>query len=110
MERLICEIGMSEGPPSIASRLMEFLMRERDVKPLQRKMRTRFWVEIAAASLTGVLFMLALVWKDWLEAFGFEPDNHDGTVEWLMVAGLFVLSAAFAVSARLEWRRTALAQ
>ncbi|MGC4875716.1 ABC transporter permease [Micromonospora sp. DT43] len=80
------------------------------MNPPQRTIRTRFWVEVASAALFAVLFVLTLLWKDWLEAFGFEPDNHDGTVEWLMVAGLFVLSALFAVSARFEWRRTALAQ
>ncbi|MFI2711485.1 ABC transporter permease [Micromonospora sp. NPDC018662] len=80
------------------------------MKPPHRRFRARFWVELVAASLFGALFLVTLFWRDWLEAFGIEPDNHDGTVEWLLVAGLFVLSAACAVSARLEWRRTALAQ
>ncbi|GAB3061643.1 ABC transporter permease [Micromonospora schwarzwaldensis] len=80
------------------------------MKPPPRRFRARFWVELAAASLFGALFLVTLVRRDWLEAFGIEPDNHDGTVEWLLVAGLFVLSAACADSARLEWRRTAPAQ
>lgn len=77
--------------------------------PTPRKPRIRFWVEIALSTLTGALFVLTLIWHDWLEAFGIDPDNHDGTAEVLIVAGLFVLSASFAVSARREWRRTALA-
>ena len=76
----------------------------------QGKVRARFWIETALAALTGALFVLTLFWHDWLEALGFDPDNHSGTVEWLIVAGLFVLFVAFAVSARLEWRRQLLPQ
>ena len=74
-----------------------------------RRVRARFWVESAVAALTGGLFVLTLFWHDWLETFGIDPDNHDGTVEWLIVAALLVLCLVFAVAARLEWRRTALA-
>jgi hypothetical protein len=74
-----------------------------------RRVRARFWVESAVAALTGVLFLLTLFWHDWLEAFGIDPDNHDGTAEWLMVAAPLVLCLGFVVVARLEWRRTALA-
>jgi hypothetical protein len=73
----------------------------------QRKMRARFWVEAGLASLTGLLGLLTLVWPDWLEAFGIEPDNHDGSAEWLIVVGLLVLCAAFAVTAGIEWHRKA---
>ena len=69
------------------------------------KLRARFWVESALAALTGVLFVLTFFWQDWLEAFGFDPDNHDGSAEWLIVCGLFVLFVVFAASARLEWHR-----
>ena len=74
------------------------------------KLRTRFWVESTLAALTGGLFVLTFFWHDWLEAFGFDPDNHDGSVEWLIVGGLFVLFLVFAASARFEWRKAALAQ
>ncbi|SCG78594.1 ABC transporter permease [Micromonospora humi] len=77
------------------------------MKTPHRRFRTRFRVEVVSASLFGALFVLTLFRRDWLEAFGIEPDHHDGTVEWLLVAGLFVLFALCAVSARLEWRRTA---
>jgi hypothetical protein len=75
----------------------------------RRRVRARFWVESAVAALTGGLFLLTLFWHDWLEAFGVDPDNHDGTVEWLIVAAMLALCLVFAVAARLEWRRTALA-
>jgi hypothetical protein len=83
---------------------------ESDVGLLRRKVRKRFWVETALAALTGGLFVLTLFWHDWLEVLGLDPDKHNGTAEWLIVAGLFVLFVAFAVSARLEWRSTALAR
>jgi hypothetical protein len=78
--------------------------------PAQRSVRTRFWVETALATPTGALSVLTLVWRDWIEVLGVDPDHHDGTVEWLIVGALMALSAGFAVSARLEWRRTALAR
>ena len=71
------------------------------------ELRTRFWVETVLAAVTGGLFVLTLFWRDWLEVFGIDPDNHDGSVEWLIVAGLFLLSVAFAASARREWSRAA---
>jgi len=74
-----------------------------------RKVRARFWAETGLAGLTGALFVLTLFWHDWLEAFGFDPDNHSGTVEWLIVAALCVLCVLLSFSARLEWRRAAIA-
>lgn len=62
------------------------------------------------AALTGALGVLTLFWPDWLEALGLDPDNHSGAAEWLIVAALFVLFGASAVSARLEWRRRPLPQ
>jgi ferric-dicitrate binding protein FerR (iron transport regulator) len=100
LERLMDEPRYRDAPTA----------EERRMGSRQRRIRARFWVEIALAALTGVLSVLTLIWKDWLEAFGIEPDHHNGTAESLTVAGLFVLSAAFAVSARAEWRLTALAR
>lgn len=77
---------------------------------VRRRIRIRFWVETVLAAATGALFVLTLFWHDWLEALGFDPDNHNGTAEWLIVAGLLVVCVVFAFLARLEWRRTALAQ
>jgi hypothetical protein len=64
-------------------------------------------VESALAGLLGALSVLALLWHDWIEALGFDPDQHDGSAEWFIVLALFVLFVAFAVPARLEWRRAA---
>jgi hypothetical protein len=78
--------------------------------PSQRRTRTRFWVETALAGLTGALLLLTLSWHDWLEALGIDPDNHSGAVEWRIVAGLFTLFIAFAVSVWREWRRKVVAR
>jgi formate hydrogenlyase subunit 3/multisubunit Na+/H+ antiporter MnhD subunit len=67
--------------------------------------RRRFWIETVLASLATGLGVLTLFWHEWIEAFGFDQDHGNGTAEWLVVAGLFVGAAAFAVLARVEWRR-----
>jgi hypothetical protein len=70
------------------------------------KVRTRFWIEAGLASLTTFLFLLTLVRWDWIEAaFGVDPDHYNGSLEWISVGTLFVVSVAFAALARAEWRR-----
>src|SRR5262249_4015463 len=69
----------------------------------------RFWLETALGSLSALLFVLTLVWRDWIElVFGLDPDAGSGAVEWLVVAVTAAASVAFFVSARLEWRRAQL--
>ncbi|WP_426560698.1 ABC transporter permease [Angustibacter sp. McL0619] len=71
-----------------------------------RALRRRFYAESVLAGISGGLFVLTLFWHDWLEAFGFDPDHGDGSVEWLVVAVLLAASLCLTVLARLEWRRT----
>jgi hypothetical protein len=75
--------------------------------PANRNIRIRFWIETVLAATTGVLGVLTVFWHNWVEAFGFDPDHHNGTVEWLIVGSMMVVALVFAVLARLEWRRTA---
>jgi hypothetical protein len=77
--------------------------------PSKKGLSRRFWIEVGLSSLTGVLLVVTLFWHDWLEAFGFDPDHHNGTVEWLVVAVLGVATFVLALLARIEWRRAALA-
>jgi hypothetical protein len=70
-----------------------------------RTVRSRFWIEIVAAAASGSLAILTLFWHDWIEVTGWEPDNHNGTVEWLIVGVLAVIAVIAAVLARVEWRR-----
>jgi hypothetical protein len=41
------------------------------------------------AWLCSGLVVLSLFWSDWIEGLaGYAPDQHDGTVEWLIVVAL----------------------
>lgn len=66
----------------------------------------RFWVESSLAAATGTMFVVTLFWRDWIEAvFRVDPDHGNGSLEWVIVAVLAVVSAGLALDARLEWRR-----
>jgi hypothetical protein len=68
--------------------------------------RPLFWIEVALAAFCGCLAVLTIVWTDWIEALtGYDPDRHDGSVEWLIVIALFAICAGSAFAARVEWRR-----
>jgi hypothetical protein len=70
------------------------------------KVRTRFWIEAGLASVTTLLFLLTLVRRDWIEAvFGIDPDHYSGSLEWISVGALLVVTVASAALARAEWRR-----
>lgn len=77
---------------------------------MKSNVRARFWLETSLASLCGVLAALTLWWRDWIEALtGFDPDHHNGSFEWAIVAGLALLCIAVSVAARTEWRRARVA-
>jgi hypothetical protein len=68
----------------------------------------RFWIEICLAAITGVLALITPIFPDWIEFLsGWDPDQHDGSVERLIVVGLFLISAAIFMLAAVEWRRMA---
>jgi hypothetical protein len=74
---------------------------------MNRSVRVRFWVEATLATLTGVLFVVTMVSREWIEAiFGVDPDGSDGSLEVAVLAILLVATGAFSVFARAEWRRT----
>jgi hypothetical protein len=73
---------------------------------MKTTVRARFWLEAALASTSGFLAVLTLFWRDWIEATtGLSPDRHNGSLEWVIAAALFLTSAVVAVAARIEWRR-----
>ena len=74
---------------------------------MKRQLRLRLWLEAGLATTTGVLFVITLLWRDWIErAFGLELDGGNGSLEWLIVGVLFVATVALFVVARSEWRRS----
>jgi hypothetical protein len=74
---------------------------------MSRRVRSRFWLELGLASLTGVLFLVTLVSREWIEAVtGWDPDHHSGSLEWGIVLGLLALTALAAGTAYAEWRRS----
>jgi hypothetical protein len=73
---------------------------------MQSTLRARFWLETALASLSAFLAALTLFWRDWIEALtGFDPDHHNGALEWSILLGLLLLSVATSLAAGLQWRR-----
>jgi hypothetical protein len=75
-----------------------------------KHLRPRFWAEAALGTLTGFLFVLTLFWRDWIEAvLRVDPDNHNGSLEWLIVGVLGATTVSFLLLARTEWRHAATA-
>jgi len=67
------------------------------------RMRTR--LETAVALSAGVLGILTIFWHDWIEALtGWDPDHHNGSVEWILVVGLVAVAVTMAFAARRHWR------
>jgi hypothetical protein len=70
--------------------------------------RTSFWLEAGLAVLAGVLAVITLLWRDWLEEVfgrGADIDKGGGGLEWLVVVALALVAAACGALARAEWRR-----
>lgn len=73
-------------------------------------LRRRFWLESICGSVTGIVAVITLFWHDWIEAvFRIDPDNGNGSAEWLIVAALLLATVTLALRARREWRRAELA-
>jgi hypothetical protein len=77
---------------------------------LRKTLSRWFWTKVILASLTGLLGLITPFFPDWIEAAsGWDPDQHDGSVERMIVVGLCVLSIAIFSLAAVEWQRTAAA-
>jgi uncharacterized membrane protein len=74
---------------------------------MRRKFSPLFWIEAGLAALTGLLALITPIFPDWIEfVSGWDPDQHDGSVERMIVVGLFVVTIAMVAAAVIEWRRT----
>lgn len=70
-----------------------------------RPSRLRAWLEMAVALCAGVLGILTIFWHDWIEVLtGWDPDHHNGGVEWIVVVGLLAVAVALGLVARRHWR------
>jgi hypothetical protein len=73
---------------------------------MRKTLRPLFWLETSMATITGILFVITLVWRDWIELFfGVDPDKSNGSLEWLIVGALLVVTLALFTLAGFEWRR-----
>jgi hypothetical protein len=68
--------------------------------------QVRLWVEILLAAIFAVLFVVTLVWPDWIElVLKVDPDEGDGSLEsWIMI-GTGALTLIALVCAGIDWRR-----
>jgi uncharacterized membrane protein len=74
---------------------------------MRRNFRPLFWVEVGLAAITGLLALITPIFPDWIEfVSGWDPDQHDGSVERMIVVGLFVVTIVMVAAAAIEWRRT----
>ena len=72
---------------------------------MRNALRRRFWLETGMAIVTSIVFVITLVRNDWIElAFGVDPDSTNGTLEWLIVGVLVVVSITLFALASYEWR------
>ncbi len=71
----------------------------------------RIWlvrIEASLAVLTGVLGVVTIFWRDWVEALtGWSPDHGSGSVEIGLIAVLFMTSVSCTVVARRTSHRLA---
>ena len=72
--------------------------------------KARIGLETAIASFAGALGVLTIFWHDWIEGLtGWDPDHHNGTFEWLIVAALLAIAAVLGAVAHRDWRLRAAA-
>jgi hypothetical protein len=73
---------------------------------MRRNIRRLFWIEAGLAAINGLLALVTPVFPDWIELVsGWDPDQHDGSVERLIIIGLLVVAVALGAAAAMEWRR-----
>jgi hypothetical protein len=76
----------------------------------KRTLWRRFWAETVVAAISGSLCLITLLWPDWIEAAsGWDPDQHDGAVEWAIVATLLLVTIVMLAIADRSRRRLRLA-
>ena len=73
---------------------------------MTKGLRRRFWPEAVLGVVTAALFVFTLVRRDWIEVLsGVDPDQHNGSLELLIVGVLLVVTVTLISMATYEWRR-----
>jgi len=73
---------------------------------MRKTLRWRFWLETSIAIVSSILFVVTLLQRDWIEiVFGVDPDSRSGTLEWLIIGTLLVVTITLFTLARYEWHR-----
>jgi hypothetical protein len=69
-------------------------------------MTPRLAIQLGLAGLSALLFLLTILWHDWIEAvFGVEPDQGSGALELGIVAVMALAAVIFGLRARAQWSR-----
>jgi len=72
-----------------------------EVEPMITALRRRFWLETVIAIVASILFVITLVWHDWIEIiFKVDPDHGNGLLEWSIVGALLVVTIVLFILAR----------
>ena len=61
-----------------------------------RNLPPRFWAQVVVGGTAGVLFVVTPFRADWIEAIcgGFDPDQHSGSIEWIIIMAMLVVTLA----------------
>lgn len=69
-----------------------------------RTSKARLRAEMAITAVAGILGILTVFWRDWIEALTrWDPDQHNGGAEWIIVAGLLA-AAVMGLVTRRHWK------
>lgn len=73
-----------------------------------KRLKIRARLEFAAAVLAAILGMLTSFGRDWIEALtGWDPDQHSGGGEWIIVPLLLMVSVVVGLAGRRNWKLAA---
>jgi hypothetical protein len=74
----------------------------------QRELPARFWIEAVLAAVTGLLFVVTLISREWIELLtDWDLDRGSGALEWAIVIVIAMATVVFGLLARAAWRRAA---
>ena len=69
-----------------------------------KRLKIRARLEFAVAVVAGILGILSIFWRDWIEALtGWDPDQHSGAAEWFIVVALLTVSVLVGLAGRRDW-------